>query len=114
YVDLVFYRDLVERYRVGNPLLMRRLLQHCLGHPASLFNAHKLYKDFRSQGLVLSKNSLYNYIAYLEESFVVFPLAVAERSLRKQAMNPKKIHAIDWALAYPFIAEPRIDVGKKL
>ena len=29
-------------------------------------------------------------------------------------MNPKKIHAIDWALAYPFVTEPNIDVGKKL
>jgi predicted AAA+ superfamily ATPase len=68
----------------------------------------------RSQGLALSKDSLYNYLGYLEESFVVFPLPVAERSLRKQAMNPKKLHAIDWALAYSFVAEPSIDVGKKL
>ena len=52
--------------------------------------------------------------SYLEESFVVFPLPVAERSLRKQAVNPKKLHAIDWALAYPFVTEPNIDVGKKL
>ena len=114
YVDLVFYRDLVERYGIANPLLMRRLLRQCLGHPASLFNVHKLYRDLRSQGLALSKDSLYNYLGYLEESFVVFPLPVAERSLRKQAMNPKKLHAIDWALAYPFVAEPSIDVGKKL
>lgn len=114
YVDLVFYRDLVERYNVANPLVMRRLLGHCLGHPASLFSVHKLYQDFRSQGLSLAKDTLYNYLGYLEESFVVFPIPVAERSLRKQAMNPKKLHAIDWALAYPFVAETRIDIGKKL
>ncbi|MCX6538590.1 MAG: ATP-binding protein [Acidobacteria bacterium] len=114
YVDLVFYRDVVERYGVGNLLVMRMLLRHCLGHPAALFNVHKLYQDFRSQGLALSKDTLYNYLGYLEQSFVVFPLPVAERSLRKQAVNPKKLHAIDWALAYPFVAEPSIDVGKKL
>lgn len=114
YVDLVFYRDLVERYGVGNPQLMRLLLRHCLGHPASLFNVHKLYRDFRSQGLALSKDTLYTYLGYLEESFIVFPLPVAERSLRKQAVNPKKLHTIDWALANPFVAEPKVDVGKKL
>jgi predicted AAA+ superfamily ATPase len=114
YLDLVFYRDLVERYGVANPLVMRRLLRHCLGHPASLFNVHKLYQDFRSQGLAVSKDTLYNYLGYLEESFVLFPLPVTERSLRKQAMNPKKLHAIDWALAYPMVTEPSIDVGKKL
>jgi predicted AAA+ superfamily ATPase len=114
YVDLVFYKDLVERYGVANPRVLRLLLRHCLGHPASLFNVHKLYQDFRSQGLGLSKDTLYNYLGYLEESFLVFPVPVAERSVRKQAMNAKKLHAIDWALAYPFVAEPSIDVGKKL
>ena len=114
YVDLLFYKDLVERYRVANPHVMRLLLRHCLGHPAALLSVHKLYQDFRSRGVALSKDTLYNYLGYLEESFVVFPLPVAERSLRKQAVNPKKLHAIDWALAYPFVTEPNIDVGKKL
>jgi hypothetical protein len=94
--------------------VLRLLLRHCLGHPGSLFNVHKLYQDFRSQGMGLSKDTLYNYLGYLEESFVVFPLPVAERSLRKQAVNPKKLHPIDWALAYPFVTEPSIDIGKKL
>jgi predicted AAA+ superfamily ATPase len=114
YVDLVFYRDLVERYSIGNPLVMRLLLRHCLGCPASLFNVHKLYQDFRSQGRALSKDTLYSYLGCLEESFIVFPLAVAERSLRKQSVNPKKLHPIDWALAYPLVTEPSIDVGQKL
>jgi len=67
YVDLVFYRDLVERDGVGNPQLMRLLLRQCLGHPASLLSVHKLYQDFRSQGQALSKDTLY-YLGYLEQS----------------------------------------------
>ncbi len=114
YLDLVFYKDLVERYGVGNPLVLRLLLRHCLGHPAALFNVHKLYQDLRSRGLALSKDTLYSYLGYLEESFVVFPLPVADRSLRKQAVNPKKLHPIDWALAYPLVTEPSLDIGKKL
>ena len=61
-----------------------------------------------------SKDTLYSYLGYLEQSFIVFPLPVAERSLRKQAVNPKKMHTIDWALALPFVPEPTVDVGKKL
>jgi len=45
--------------------------------PASLFNVHKLYQDLRSQGYALSKDTLYTYLGYLEQSFVVFPLPVA-------------------------------------
>lgn len=114
YLDLVFYKDLVERYGVGNPLVLRLLLRHCLGHPAALFNVHKLYQDFRSRGIGLSKDTLYSYLGYLEESFVLFSLPVADRSLRKQAVNPKKLHPVDWALAYPMVVEPTLDVGRKL
>lgn len=114
YLDLVFYKDLIERYGVGNPLVLRLLLRHCLGHPAALFNVHKLYQDFRSRGIGLSKDTLYSYLGYLEESFVLFSLPVADRSLRKQAVNPKKLHPVDWALAYPLVMEPTLDVGRKL
>jgi predicted AAA+ superfamily ATPase len=114
YVDLVFYKDLVERYRVGNSLVLRQLLKHCLGHPASLLNPHKLYNDFRSRGFELSKDALYNYLSYLEESYLIFPLPIADRSIRKQAVNPKKLHVVDWALGYPLVAARTIDVGCKL
>jgi predicted AAA+ superfamily ATPase len=114
YVDLLFYKDLVERHRIGNPRLMRLLLRHCLAHPASLFSAHKVYQDLRSQGLSLAKDTLYAYMEHLEDSYVVFTLPVAERSLRKQAVNPKKLHPVDWALAHPFVPETRVDLGKKL
>ncbi len=114
YVDLVFYKDLVERYSVSNPHVLRMLLKHCLGRPASTLSVHKLYNDFRSQGLELSKDTLYRYLGHLEESFLIFPIPVAERSLRKQTANPKKLHSVDWALAYPFVPEGNVDIGKKL
>jgi uncharacterized protein len=114
YVDLVFYKDLVERYKVANPALLRQLLKQCLSQPASLLSPHKVYKDFRSQGYELSKDTLYRYLHYLEESYIVFLLLVAERSIRKRAMNPKKLHGVDWALGYPLVPQPFIDIGHKL
>src|ERR1700726_5130646 len=53
-------------------------------------------------------------LGYLEESYLIFPLPVADRSLRKRAMNPKKLHLVDWALGYPFVPEQTIDTGCKL
>jgi uncharacterized protein len=114
YIDLVFYKDLLERYKLTNPQALRLLLKHCLSRPASLLNVHKLYNDFRSQGLALSKDTLYHYVACLEESYLIFPLPVADRSIRKQAINPKKLHVVDWALGYPFAPETLIDAGRRL
>jgi len=114
YTDLVFYRDLVERHGLANPAVMRELLRHCLASPASLLNPHKLYQDFRSRGLALGKDTLYRYLGFLEEAFVVFTVPVAERSVRKRAMQPKKLHVVDWALGYPYRPGAMIDRGRKL
>jgi len=114
YCDLVFYRDLVERHQLANPTVMRELLRHCLSSPASMINPHKLYQDFRSRGLAVGKDTLYRYLGYLEEAFLVFPVAVAERSLRKRAMRPKKLQVVDWALGYPYQPGAMIDRGRKL
>jgi predicted AAA+ superfamily ATPase len=114
YSDLVFYRDLVDRHRLANPLVMRELLRHCLASPASLLNTHKLFHDFQSRGLSLGKDTLYRYLGFLEDAFLVFPIEVAERSVRKRAMQPKKLHVVDWSLGYPYRPGSMIDRGRKL
>ncbi len=114
YATLMLYRDLVERYKVRNEPLMRELLRFAFRHTASLVNASKLHRDFHSLGLSVSKNTLFEYLHYLEESFLLFLAPKHERSLRKQAHNPKKLHVIDPGLVAAFQSEPDRDVGRKL
>lgn len=114
YVDLVFYRDLVERHGLSNPEILREMLRHCLASPASLLSPHRLYLDLRSRGLAVGKDTLYRYLRYLEEAYLVYLLPVAERSLRKQAMQPKKLHVVDWSLGYPYRPGVLIDRGRRL
>lgn len=41
-------------------------------------------------------------------------MPLADRSIRRQAINPRKLHPVDWALGYPFVPEQKIDVGHRL
>lgn len=114
YASLMLYRDVVERYGVRNDKLMRELLRHCFRHTASLLNVSKLHRDFKSLGFTISKNTLFEYLGYLEDSFLIFLLPKQEQSLRKQAHNPKKLHVIDTGLVAAFKADPGRDIGHKL
>lgn len=114
YLDLVFYRDLVERHKVNNPVLLRELLRTLLSTPAALVSIHKLYQDFRSRGLSLSKDTLYSYVHYLEESLLIHLLPLCDRSLRRQSINPKKIHPVDWSLGFVFTPSRMMDLGHRL
>lgn len=114
YASLMFYRDVVERYGIRNEKLMRELLRHAFRNTAGLINVSKLHRDFGSLGFRVSKNTLFEYLGYLEDAFLVFLVPKQEPSLRKQAHNPKKLHVIDPGLVAAFKANPGRDVGHKL
>jgi len=106
--------DVVERYGVRNEVLIRELLRFAFRNTASLVNVSKLHRDFASLGFSVSKNTLHEYLGYLEDSFLIFLLPKRERSVRKQAHNPKKLHVIDPGLVAAFQGNPDRDVGRKL
>lgn len=114
YASLMLYRDVVERYGVRNEKLMRELLRHAFRNTACLLNISKLHRDFTSLGFTVSKNTLFEYLGYLEDAFLVFLLPKQEASVRKQAHNPKKLHVIDPGLVAAFKAYPGRDIGHKL
>jgi hypothetical protein len=114
YASLMLYRDVVERYGVRNETLMRAMMRHAFRNTANLINVSKLHRDLKSLGMSASKNTLFEYLGYLEDAFLIFPLPLAAESLRRQAHNPKKLHVIDPGLISAFKANPGRDVGHKL
>ena len=114
YSSLILYRDVVERYGVRNEKLMRELLRHGFRHPASLLNVSKLHRELKSRGLAVAKNTIFEYLDYLEDAALIFLLPKREASLRKQEHNPKKLHVIDPGLTAAFQAFPQRDLGHKL
>jgi uncharacterized protein len=95
YIDLMIYRDLVERFNLRNPALIKYLLKHFLKNLASPLSFQKVYRDLRAQGYTIAKNTVYEYFSYLEEAFVLFAVQRWSTSVRQQAINPVKIYGID-------------------
>lgn len=98
YLDVVILRDVVERHRVSNVAPLRALLRHVMTAPATRLSINKFYNSLRSQGLSCTKNSLYDYMDHLSESYVVFQAPIHSRSERVRRVNPGKVYAIDTGL----------------
>ncbi len=114
YSDLILYKDILERYKVNNTVAMKEILRYCLSSPATLLNIDRFFNELKSRGLKLAKDTIYSYFEVLQEAFVIYLLPVTERSLQKRAINPKKMHNIDWALGYAYTPAQLIDRGRKL
>ena len=114
YIDSVIYRDIVERYNISNVHVIRELITFCLQNLSSLISINKIYNTFKSQGESIGKNSLYEFMGYLEDAYCVFSVPIFSHSRRKQAVNPKKIYAVDQGFITAYTVKPQFEEASRL
>lgn len=98
YIDLILFRDIIERHQVSNTWLLKFYLKFLLTNSSNLISIQKIYRDFKSQGIKVSKNSLYEYLAYMEEAYALFTVPLYTDNLREQQRNPRKVYPLDLGL----------------
>jgi hypothetical protein len=92
-VDVTIFRDIVERYDVKNIRMLKLFLNAIFN--SKEFSIHKFYNSLKSQGYKVSKNTLYTYFGYFEDSFIVFPLKSFFYSYKKIESSISKIYLVD-------------------
>ncbi|SCA63727.1 Uncharacterized protein MJ1544 [Chlamydiales bacterium SCGC AG-110-M15] len=110
HVDTVIFRDIIERYKVANSSLVKYLIKTLIKNVASPFTVHKFYKDIKSQGFKVSKDTVYQYLDYLEDAFLILTVPLFTESVRKMQVNPKKIYIVDNGL----VCAQRLGISLKL
>ena len=95
YFNTVFYKDLVERYKIKNTELLRQWLNTLIMNISSLVSFNKIENDFKSRGMRLSRVTLSVFARYIEHIFFGFFVEMYSESIRKRQVNPKKFYLID-------------------
>ncbi len=72
YINLVIYKDLVERYKLQNTILIKFLINSAISSYSKIISIHKFFNTAKSKGIDVSKKTIYNYFSCLEESFFIF------------------------------------------
>jgi uncharacterized protein len=98
YANMVIYKDLIERHGLTQHTLIKHFIKFLAVNISNLISINKLFNDFKSRGMSLSKNSLYDFFTYLEDSFIFFNAPVFTQNIREQQRNPRKIYAVDIGL----------------
>lgn len=114
YLDAVILRDVVERHHESNTVALRRLIRQLMQAPASLVSVNKIYNDFRSQGVAVSKDKLYELEDHLEDAYLVFRAPIHTDSERVRQSNPQKSYPIDTGLVTACANRPYVGLGQLL
>lgn len=112
YVNLIVYKDIIERYNISNTILLKHLIKYTFVNIATSISITKLYNDFKSNGFKLGKETLFDYFGYLEEAYALFSVPIFRSSVREEQRNPKKIYAIDNGLRAVYDASFSPDYAK--
>ena len=114
YVDVAVLRDVVERHQVRNVTALRWLVRHLLGNAASTFSVEKFHAVLRSQGLPVARDTLHEYLTYLEDCYLVRLVWMESDSERQRMVNPRKAYPVDPGLIPVFDRSGRANVGHAL
>lgn len=114
YVDVVLLRDVVERYNLSQPQVLHWMVRQLLGNVAGSFSINKYHADLKSRGVAVGKDTLHNYLAHLEDAFLLSTLELATDSERRRQVNPRKVYPVDTGLMALFDASGKSNVGHAL
>jgi hypothetical protein len=94
YFDSLVYRDLMERYSLENSELLKELLKYLFTNVSCYFTVNAYFNTIK-QVLSLSRQTLSQYLSYIQETFYISFLPIFSYSLKAQKVNPKKIICLD-------------------
>lgn len=95
YYRTIFYRDIIERYNVKAKSVLESVMHYCLNTFSDLFSISRFEKELKRHKLSGSKQTIANYLGYLQESFFLTANEKFSYSPRQRIMNPKKIYLLD-------------------
>ena len=74
----------------------------------------KFFDTLKSQGLPVGKNTLHDYLAHLEDAFLVRTVSLHTASERQRMVNPRKAYPIDPGLISLYERTGRVNLGHAL
>ncbi|MCX8095337.1 MAG: ATP-binding protein [Caldisericia bacterium] len=113
YLETMYLKDLIERYRIKNNFLLKELIKYLTTNVSTLLSINSLYRWFKTN-YQLSRKTLINYISYLEDSNIFYFLKKFSYSLKEQNLSNKKIYTVDIGLRKAYGFKFSDDMGRIL
>jgi len=98
YIDSVLLKDIIERHKVSNVLVLKHLVRHVMNSAGGQFSVNKFFNTMQSMEIKSTKNSLYEYLDHLTDAFLFYKVPIHSRSEKSRLINPAKIYTIDTGL----------------
>lgn len=115
YFNTMLFRDMIEHYNISaSPSVVRYFLKRVFNNITKPSSVNSIYNDLKSQGLKLSKDSLYQWLDYACNIFLLHKVPKYSKSIIKQSTSLSKYYVVDFALAKSVLLPQSEEKGKAL
>jgi predicted AAA+ superfamily ATPase len=98
YVDAVVYRDIIERHDITSVQSLRYTLDYILCNYARKVSVRSISGALKNLGLSDNRQNIADYLSYLNDSYLIYPVSLRTDSLSVRRTNPEKYYVIDVGL----------------
>ena len=114
YFDVMLLRDLVEHWQISKPQMVRYFLKRVMTTIASRLSVNAIYREIKASGRKVTKDDLYDWLAWAQSIYLVRKLDVYLRSVKSEISLPGKYYVVDNGLRSAVIPLQSDDDGKQL
>ncbi|MBF0451423.1 MAG: ATP-binding protein [Candidatus Magnetomorum sp.] len=90
YLNAILFKDIVPRFSVRDSILIQNLTMYLMGNSSALLNYNKIANTLHS-----NRNTIRDYITYIEKAYLNFTLPKFDYSQKTQLLSSKKSYFID-------------------
>lgn len=114
YFNVMFYRDLVERFNVSNVSLLKFFIKRLMSCATKEFSINKIYNELKSSGYKISKDSLYDFSDNCEAIYLALTVKKYNAAIIHIELTEKKVYVVDNGLFNAINPKFSEDNGKLL
>ena len=96
----VISRDIVKRHRINRQDLFDRVVKYIVENMGKTFSANSIVKFLKSEHRTVSVESIYNYLRWLEQAFIIYPCHRYDIQRKSILKTQEKYYLADVALKY--------------
>ena len=114
YFNVLLYKDLAERYHITNTVALKFFLKRIIASSTKQISINKIYNEVKANGIKIGKNTLYDFLEYVQNIYLALTLQKYDNSLVNKELGEKKIYSIDIGLNNATEFKFSDDIGKSL
>ncbi len=113
YLEVLLFRDLIERNDFHKVSIARRLFVSLMRQYGNKFSLNQMLKKLQTEGMSVDKEAVSDFLRWMEDAYILFPIRLHTPSEHIARVNPVKIYLNDLGMSQAIESSTESNRGRR-